>query len=174
MVTEAVESHKDGMPVSEPEHRKPREMRPEETMTTQEEDRSPQPEEEREERVPTDDVAELLAQLEELKRVLSSRVEAERSAEVSRAQAQEAKQTALLRQEILENLLRKGPALPIELAAATLSLPEEIQPVLERMVKEGLIEIRETGRGRLVTLTLQGRVEAQRWQSSAHVQRPAF
>ncbi len=152
---------------------------------TPEENRSPQPEEEKEEVVVSGDVAELLAQLEELRKVLASRVEKERSAEALQSQAQEAEQrrqqaaqeaerAALLRQEILENLLRKGPALPIELAAATLSLPEEIQPVLEGMVKEGLIEIRETGRGRLVTLTLQGRVEAQRWQSPIQAQRSTF
>lgn len=42
----------------------------------------------------------------------------------------------------LDALARGGPALPIELAAATLSLPEEVQPALEAMDREGLIQIR--------------------------------
>lgn len=70
--------------------------------------------------------------------------------------------TTQLRHRILQDLLRRGPALPIELAAATLSLPEEIQPVLQDLAKEDLIEIREVKGGRLVTLTAKGRREATR------------
>lgn len=69
-------------------------------------------------------------------------------------------EAAHLRKKILRALARGGPALPIELAAATLSLPEEIQPVLETMDREGLIEIRGVRGGRLVTLTARGRMEA--------------
>lgn len=68
-------------------------------------------------------------------------------------------QTARLRKEILEALMRRGPALPIELAATTLSLPEEIQPVLKEMDREGLIQIRVVQGGQLVTLTAKGRLE---------------
>jgi hypothetical protein len=70
--------------------------------------------------------------------------------------------TAQLRHRILQDLLRRGPALPIELAAATLSLPEEIQPILQDLTQEDLIEIREVKGGRLVTLTARGRREAGR------------
>ncbi len=73
-----------------------------------------------------------------------------------------AKQTAQLRHRILQDLLRRGPALPIELAAATLSLPEEIQPVLQDLAREELIEIREVRGGHLVALTVRGRQEASR------------
>jgi len=67
-----------------------------------------------------------------------------------------------LRRQILNDLLRKGPALPIELAAVTLSLPEEVQPVLDAMAREGLIDIEEMAGGRLVTITARGRAEARR------------
>ncbi|MCS7252143.1 MAG: hypothetical protein RMK32_05995 [Anaerolineae bacterium] len=67
-----------------------------------------------------------------------------------------------LRQEILDVLRRGGPALPIELAAATLSLLDEVRPVLEEMQREGLIEIRDVRAGQLVALTARGRQEAQR------------
>ncbi len=65
---------------------------------------------------------------------------------------------ARLRKRVL-NALLKGPALPIELAAATLSLPEEIRPVLDRLEDEGLIATRG---GRLLTLTGAGRRVARR------------
>lgn len=57
-----------------------------------------------------------------------------------------------LRQEILRALERRSPLLPIELAAVTLSLPEEIQPVLSELEREGLIEVHEGPRGRWITL----------------------
>ena len=73
-----------------------------------------------------------------------------------------AKRAVQLRRRILQDLLHRGPALPIELAAATLSLPEEIQPVLQDLAQEDLIEIREVKGGRLVALTARGKLEASR------------
>ena len=129
-------------------------------------------------------LSRIARELEEISQRLSTRVEGgspeaevlsrsgEELAHLSQAldnlQAQEtgaaaqAEELARLRREILENLLRKGPALPIELAAATLSLPEEVQPVLEEMEREGLIAIEELESGRLITITARGRAEAQR------------
>jgi DNA-binding GntR family transcriptional regulator len=65
-----------------------------------------------------------------------------------------------LRQEILDTLRRDGPALFPELAAATLSLPDEIRPVLQAMEREGLVEIRTMRGWQLVSLTDRGRREA--------------
>jgi len=65
-----------------------------------------------------------------------------------------------LRQEILDTLRRDGPALFPELAAATLSLPDEIRPVLQAMEREGLVEIRTLRGWQLVSLTDRGRREA--------------
>jgi hypothetical protein len=65
-----------------------------------------------------------------------------------------------LRREILDTLRRNGPALFPELAAATLSLPDEIRPVLQEMEREGLVEIRTLKGWQLVSLTDQGRREA--------------
>lgn len=77
-------------------------------------------------------------------------------------QMHEHQRSARLRREILASLARRGPALPVELAAATLSLPTEIQPVLEEMNEEGLIEIRPVRGGQLVTLTAKGWQETRR------------
>ncbi len=64
-----------------------------------------------------------------------------------------------LRRDILMALHQRGPALPIELAAETLSLPEEIAPLLEQMEREGVITVREIRGGQLVALTPRGRRE---------------
>ncbi len=129
-------------------------------------------------------LSQIAKQLSEISRVLSTRVEdgspeaevlnksGEKLAHISRdledLQAQnaggvtEVDEPVQLRKQILDNLLRKGPALPIELAAATLSLPEEIRPVLDRMEQEGLIDVQDIGGGRLVSITAKGRAEARR------------
>lgn len=65
-----------------------------------------------------------------------------------------------LRREILDALKRGGPALFPELAAATLSLPDEIQPVLQDMVRDGLVEIQNLRGWKRVSLTARGRQEA--------------
>ncbi len=77
----------------------------------------------------------------------------------NRGTTDEARRTARLRRAVLEALRRGGPALPIELAAVTLSLPDEIQPVLQEMERDGLIEFRNVQGGRLVNLTDRGRQE---------------
>ncbi len=74
-----------------------------------------------------------------------------------------------LRAAILHILARRGSLLPIELAAATLSLPEEIQPVLEELAQEHLVEIHEGKRGRWVSLTERGRMEAKRMTAAIPV-----
>jgi len=67
-----------------------------------------------------------------------------------------------LKREILKVLRRGGPALFTELAAVTLSLPEEIRPVLQTMEREGLVEIRTLQGWQQVFLTARGRQEAER------------
>jgi len=66
-------------------------------------------------------------------------------------------ETARLRRAVLENLHRRGPALFPELAAATLSLPDEIRPVLQAMAREGLVEIQTLRGWEMVSLTARGR-----------------
>ena len=68
----------------------------------------------------------------------------------------EEQETALLRKAVLENLHRRGPALFPELAAATLSLPDEIRPVLQAMQREGLVEIQTLRGWEMVSLTERG------------------
>ena len=67
-----------------------------------------------------------------------------------------------LRRAVLRALYRRGAMLPIEVAAATLSMPEEIRPVLQELAQEGLIEIHEGRRGRWISLTAYGHEEAKR------------
>ncbi len=67
-----------------------------------------------------------------------------------------------LRRDILRVLRRGGPALFTELAAVTLSLPDEIRPVLQTMEREGLVEIRTLHGWQQVVLTARGRQEAER------------
>jgi predicted transcriptional regulator len=74
-----------------------------------------------------------------------------KSVEVSQQQA--------LRKSILIELLRRGRAFPVELAAATFTFVENIQPVLEDLEKEGLVRIRQVaGVGmEVIELTPKGR-----------------
>ncbi len=65
-------------------------------------------------------------------------------------------ETARLRQAVLENLHRRGPALVHELAAATLSLPDEIRPILQEIQQEGLVEIQNVRGWDTVSLTARG------------------
>ncbi|MCX7681838.1 MAG: hypothetical protein N2508_07740 [Anaerolineae bacterium] len=67
-----------------------------------------------------------------------------------------------LRREILGALQRGGPAFFPELAAVTLSLPDEIRPVLREMEREGLVEIKTLRGWQQVSLTARGRQEAKR------------
>lgn len=68
-----------------------------------------------------------------------------------------AQETTRLRKAVLENLYRRGPALFPELAAATLSLPDEIRPVLQAMEQEGLVQIQVLRGWETVSLTARGR-----------------
>lgn len=72
------------------------------------------------------------------------------------AQQIEGHRRARLRKSVLDVLRRGGPAFLVELAAATLSLPEEIRPVLEEMREEGLIEFRNIPGGQMIALTARG------------------
>ena len=67
-----------------------------------------------------------------------------------------------LRKKVLQALAeRHGSALSLELETATLSLPDELAPVLRQLVDEGLVEVQPTQGGDMVTLTRQGWKEAQ-------------
>ena len=43
--------------------------------------------------------------------------------------------------KLLDALLRKGPAMPMELAVRTLSFPDEISQPLEQLEQKGLVEV---------------------------------
>ena len=110
-----------------------------------------------------DDVARQLEELAKTIKALqqSGKLEASQLAEAVRslqkaigAPPQEEERAARkeLREAVLQALERRSPLLPIELAAVTLSLPEEIQPVLEELEEEGVITIHTGPRGKWVTL----------------------
>jgi len=71
------------------------------------------------------------------------------------AESQEIADTARALADIARELSRLSSAL-----AATLSLPDEIRPVLQAMEREGLVEIRTLKGWQLVSLTDRGRREA--------------
>lgn len=66
-------------------------------------------------------------------------------------------ETVRLRKAVLKSLHQRGPALFPELAAVTLSLPDEIRPVLQAMEREGLVEIQRVQGWETVSLTARGR-----------------
>ncbi len=99
------------------------------------------------------EMATLDEQMDSLTAIVHT-LESQREEEAQRAET--ARQRAQLRQAILAALSR-GPALPVELAAATLSLPDEIRPVLYELQQEGLVAVREAGVGQLIALTARGR-----------------
>jgi len=75
---------------------------------------------------------------------------------LERVQAQEEQQRRL-RSEVLEVLAqRRGSALSLELETATLSLPDELAPVLKQLANEGLVEIKQIQGGEMVSLTREG------------------
>ncbi len=57
---------------------------------------------------------------------------------------------------ILEALLKKGPALPVELAARTYSFPEEIAEPLSKLEQDGLVERQPLKAGEMIVLTEKG------------------
>ena len=57
---------------------------------------------------------------------------------------------------ILEALLKKGPALPVELASRTYSFPEEIAGPLSNLEQDGLVERQPLNAGEMIVLTEKG------------------
>jgi len=72
------------------------------------------------------------------------------------AQSMEEQETKLL-----QALLRKGPALPVELAVRTFSYPEEIATPLEALEQQGYIERQKLRKGEMFVLTRKGQERAQ-------------
>ena len=116
----------------------------------------------------TQPLSTIVKQLSEISRQLATAAEGDKREALEQSglaleqvsqQLQQERERALLRRDILMALRQRGPALPIELAAETLSLPEEIAPLLEQMEREGVIAVREIRGGQLVTLTSKGRQE---------------
>ncbi len=104
-------------------------------------------------------VNRLLAEVNELKELVAEQEKRRQRAagEETRGQETADQKMTRLRKAILENLHRRGPTLLPELAAATLSLPDEIRPVLQAMEEEGLVEIQTTRGWAVVSLTTRGR-----------------
>ena len=57
---------------------------------------------------------------------------------------------------ILQALLKKGPALPVEVAVRTFSFPEEIAAPLEELEQEGYVERQKMQKGEMFVLTKKG------------------
>jgi DNA-binding MarR family transcriptional regulator len=57
---------------------------------------------------------------------------------------------------LLQALLKKGPALPIELAVRTYSYPEEIAGPLSSLEQKGLVERQGMKTGEMIVLTQKG------------------
>ena len=57
---------------------------------------------------------------------------------------------------LLQALLKKGPALPIELAVRTYSSPEDIAEPLANLEQEGLVERQGMKIGETIVLTQKG------------------
>ncbi len=91
---------------------------------------------------------------EELRAVSQALAETAQDMEAVQARAE---QEQRLRREVLEALAKRGSLLTIELEAATLSLPDELAPVLQSLVDEGLVEVQPIQGGEVVTLTRKGR-----------------
>ena len=71
------------------------------------------------------------------------------------AQSMEEQETKLL-----QALLRKGPALPVELAVRTFSYPEEIATPLAALEQQGYIERQKLQKGEMFVLTRKGQERA--------------
>ncbi len=67
-----------------------------------------------------------------------------------------------LQEQVLRELARGGPALPLELAAALLVSPRRLNGVLNAMQRLGLIEMRAERGGTLIRLTPEGIAAAKR------------
>ncbi|SNB61020.1 hypothetical protein [Thermoflexus hugenholtzii] len=67
-----------------------------------------------------------------------------------------------LRKDILVELLQRGRAFPLELAAALLTFVEDIRPVLVELEREELIRIRQVAGADVIELTPRGRNAARR------------
>lgn len=73
--------------------------------------------------------------------------------------AQPADQTVEVQEtKLLQALLNKGPALPVELAVRTYSFPEEIAVPLEALEREGYVERQKLQKGEMFVLTKKGAV----------------
>ena len=80
------------------------------------------------------------------------------AAEQAAAQAQaQAAMAERLKHEVLQELLRGGPAMPMELAAALLITPSELRPIVDELEKQGLIEVQNLEEGALIRLTRRGK-----------------
>jgi len=66
--------------------------------------------------------------------------------------------------QILEALMQKGPALPVEIAVRTLSFPEEIAAPLHNLEHKGDVERQRLQKGEMFVLTQRGKERLQRRQ----------
>jgi DNA-binding MarR family transcriptional regulator len=69
---------------------------------------------------------------------------------------------ALLEMSLLRALYEKGPALPVELAVRTYSLPDEISAPLQSLEGHGYIARQRMKKGEMYVLTKEGYHRAQR------------
>lgn len=77
------------------------------------------------------------------------------------ATAQPAEGTEEQETKLLQALLKKGPALPVELAVRTFSYLEEIATPLAALEEQGYIERQKLRKGEMFVLTRKGQERAQ-------------
>jgi DNA-binding MarR family transcriptional regulator len=70
--------------------------------------------------------------------------------------------TQQLEEDLLQALLEKGPALFMELAARTLSFPDDISVPLRELEQQGYIARQRLRKGEMYVLTEQGYLFVQR------------
>ncbi len=76
---------------------------------------------------------------------------------VEQATLERAAASEHLKQAVLQELARGGPAMPLELAAALLVSPAELRPVVDELEKQGLVEVQNLKEGALIRLTRRGK-----------------
>ncbi len=62
--------------------------------------------------------------------------------------------------DILQALLKKGPALPVEVAVRTFSFPDEVAAPLEELEQQGYIQRQKMQKGEMFILTKKGHERA--------------
>ena len=83
-------------------------------------------------------------------------IEREQACETGQAEAETTRDAEKVKQKILQVLVNRGAALPVELAVQTYSFPEEIARPLADLEQEGIIERQGLKGSEMIVLTQKG------------------